>query len=166
MKRVIRNKVFETNSSSSHSFSIMKKRVDDLTPPKTIYFELHVFSWYPEDCDRMDTLQGRANYLYACAVTFDKIEELKNALKQTLKDTNFVFEVFDKEEQWCSYIDHQSQEQACELLNLLIDDSDLLWNYLLDDNTIVNVVGDSFECELPKNEDRINIDWGFYRGVL
>jgi hypothetical protein len=55
----IRQGVFETNSSSTHSICIAKKA--ELNIPKHVYFDFGEFGW---ECDTLRSLSKKASYLY------------------------------------------------------------------------------------------------------
>lgn len=73
MKRQIRNSVFETNSSSTHSIAISKKPV---VIGKFIKFNIGEFGW-ENDC--VDT----ADYLYTAIL--DQDDDVRNDLLDRLK---------------------------------------------------------------------------------
>lgn len=146
MKRIIRKNTFETNSSSSHSFSICIKD-KKISHPKDINFEAHEFHNYPVDGDNMSSIQGRANYLYSIAVQRFKEDELKEALQKALPNTKLKFEHEYREIENTYLINHQAQYEASGLLDKVLEDSVLLINYLLDDETEILITGDyDYSC--------------------
>lgn len=141
MKRIIRKNTFETNSSSSHSFSICIKD-KKISHPKEINFEAHEFHDYPFDGDDMSSMQGRANYLYSIAIQRFMENKLKEALQKALPNTKLKFEHESREIKNTYLINHQAQYEASDILDKVLEDSTLLTNYLLDDETEVLITSD------------------------
>lgn len=174
MKRVVRSNVFETNSSSSHSFSI-RKEILDLHYPRVIHFELGEFYW---DTDEdMNSFTGRCNYLYTCAYDFEYLEEFKKMIKKIMpKKTPDGFKVridyedekdgFDNSKpEWSSHIDHQSVDQAHKMIHDLLLDENLFKNFLFDDETQALIDNDnSYSIEELIKKDRYYVDWSVAYG--
>ena len=77
MKFTIRNSVFETNSSSMHSFSWVNRfEPDKLIIPNFITFKTEDFDWSSE----LEGIELKANYLYTAAVNTGKREEFEEAI--------------------------------------------------------------------------------------
>ena len=161
MKRIIREGVFESNSSSSHSISIMKEP-QEYVYPEEIHFEIHEFHDYPWDDDDMSSLEGRANYLYACAIAHKMENEFKKIMNEMLPSTRLIFdnlETYDDEDDdfWSRYLINQAvYEDVGDLLYVLMQDEILLLNYLLDDTTEVALGRDGSEW-VTGGEDRFVI---------
>lgn len=98
----IRNSVFETNSSSTHTLVIRNKSIDDYLP-----YGKHIkIQWIDtDDYQILETLQEKLSYLishianklkYSCNNYEDLIEELnENYEYNRIKE--FIFNTFDKE---------------------------------------------------------------------
>lgn len=109
----IRNNVFETNSSSTHSISISKDSegiLDTIVPDDdgTIIFHGGEFGW---EWERYNDPMTKANYLavYLCCVKDD--EHNKEFFERVIKDHTGAKEIiFDVS----GYIDHQSHSTAVD----------------------------------------------------
>lgn len=134
MKRQIRNSVFETNSSSTHSIAISKKKP---VIGKYIHFRIGEFGW-ENDC--VDT----ADYLYTAILEQDDREDLLDGLKNILDNYSIEYEF--EEPMWhdssiddgkwleYGYIDHSDETR--ELIFALLNDEDLLMRYLFGDSSV------------------------------
>lgn len=123
----IRKGIFETNSSSSHSFVKAKnvERTVDEAKKEEIYLGVGNYGWGYEE---LTSWLGKADYL---AVEASKDELKKNKLLKTLnlKYPNCTFKIMgdgvaDYEERSklnCGYIDHQSRGEIWEELNSIED---------------------------------------------
>lgn len=123
-KTVIRNGVFETNSSSTHSICISKSPVD--VKGKTINFHLGEYGW---EYDCVDA----ADYLYTALVLWDgyngnnyidKLKEIldKHGIHYTMQDP--------KTTKWYG-IDHS--EELIDFIEKIMDDEDLLLRCIFGD---------------------------------
>ena len=72
MKRQIRQNVFETNSSSTHSICISKNA--ELTIPKTLHFAFGEFGW---ECDTLDCIAEKASYLYTGLIANNRHNDME-----------------------------------------------------------------------------------------
>lgn len=127
----VRNGVFETNSSSTHSICIPKKHVD-----AGAYVDFHIgeYGWDYDDVDAAD-------YLYTAILCFDDWRELLDRLKEAL-DCHGVSYTFEKPE-WndeCEdylvngWIDHAYDTR--EFVEAVLDDDDLLMRLLFGDSHV------------------------------
>lgn len=134
MKRQIRNSVFETNSSSTHSIAISKAPV---VTGKCINFNIGEFGWENGTADTAD-------YLYTAILEQNNSTELINRLKEIL-DKHQIEYRFEKpryeksaygEYEYLAYgyIDH-SQDLG-EFLDAVLTNEDLLMRYLFGDSTV------------------------------
>lgn len=132
MKKQIRSSVFETNSSSTHSIAISKKKP---VIGKYIHFGIGEFGW-ENDC--VDT----ADYLYTAILEQDESEELLNKLKEILDKYSIEYE-FDK---WLGYgyIDHSYELR--EFMFAILDDEDLLMRYLFGDSMVYTGNDNQDDC--------------------
>ena len=133
MKRQIRNNVFETNSSSTHSIAISKK------PPvigKYIYFGIGEFGWR-NDCVDI------ADYLYTAILEQDERDELLERLKSILNTHSIEYE-FEEPKYWIGdsgnkyldegYIDHSDETR--EFIEAVLSDDDMLMRCLFGDSCV------------------------------
>lgn len=148
MKQIIRQGVFESNSSSSHSISIMTAP-QTVQIPNKIHFSIHTYNHHADD--DMCTVEGRANYLYSIAMWQEEEERFKKVIRRLLGDK--VELIFDDEPDWWGedgddwndrwdLINHQASEEALQLFGRVMVDDTLLLNYLFDDKTEVEICGD------------------------
>ena len=127
----IRNGVFETNSSSTHSIAIPKK-CDKIV--NQVRFGLDEYGW--ENSVVYDT----ASYLYtAIMCAYNEPERIKKLARlTTILNTHGIAYTFEKP-QWETYdsgykvlangyIDHAGE--TCDLVDALLDDEDMLIRYL------------------------------------
>lgn len=79
MKKQIRQGVFETNSSSTHSICIAKDT--ELIIPKELHLEFGEFGW---ECNTLNSLQEKASYLYTGLIA-EKRKEDSDRIIELLK---------------------------------------------------------------------------------
>ena len=85
MKRQIRQRVFETNSSSTHSICIAKNPVLP-EPPDTFEFRCGDFGW---EVDKYSSIREKANYLYTGLGYLEDLNQIRDYIqfiKNTLKE--------------------------------------------------------------------------------
>lgn len=151
MKFTIRNNVFETNSSSMHSFSWVNRfEMDKLTIPNSITFETEDFGWSSE----LRGIELKANYLYTAAVNARKAKEFEEAISLIAEDLGFKYKFLYTLD---NYIDHQSQDEARELIETLLSNHAYLINFLFRDDTDCIITGDCCDDQARKANDRIKI---------
>lgn len=130
----IRNNVFETNSSSTHSICIPKKTNSIVNQ---INFTIGEYGW------ENDTIYDTASYLYTailCGYNYDEAMEKIDKLTNILNRHNIAYK-FEKPKwkydryngtkylSWDSgYLDHAYE--ARELVEALLDDENMLLRYL------------------------------------
>lgn len=134
MKRQIRNNVFETNSSSTHSIAISKKKP---VIGKYIHFGIGEFGWE-------NRCVNTADYLYTAILEQDESEELLNKFKEILDKYSIEYEfeepLWHKSEfdnyKWLEYgyVDHSYELR--EFIFAILDDEDLLMRYLFGDSMV------------------------------
>lgn len=151
MKFTIRHSVFETNSSSMHSFSWVNKfEKDKLTIPDFIVFETEDFDWGSD----LEGIELKANYLYTAAVNSGKKEEFEKAISFIAEDLGFKYKflyTFD------NYIDHQSIDKARKLVDTLLSNYTYLINFLFRDDTDCIITADCCDVEARYSKDRTKI---------
>lgn len=134
MKRQIRNMVFETNSSSTHSIAISKKKP---VVGQHVYFGIGEFGW-KNDC------VNTADYLYTAILEQHEANELITRLKGILDSHSIEYD-FEKPEyetssdgtyKWLEsgYIDHSSETR--EFIFAVLNDEDLLMRCLFGDSHV------------------------------
>ena len=142
MKQIIREGVFETNSSSTHSICIA---VDDslLNEPDFVHFKLGEFGW---DRDRLDTIEAKASYLYT-AIADNYYHENRQAFEAYLKkikkflkenDIECKFdEIVQRNDGYCEcgYIDHGYELKA--FVDLITSSCWRLHRYLFSDKSFI-----------------------------
>lgn len=129
----IRNSVFETNSSSTHSIAISKKNP---VIGKYIHFRIGEFGW-ENDC--VDT----ADYLYTAILEQDESDEMLEQLKNILDSYSIEYKFeepkyIDNEYgyKWLDYgyVDHS--DEAREFIFTILSNEDLLMRYLFGDSNV------------------------------
>lgn len=130
----IRNGVFETNSSSTHSIAISKKPV---MAGKYISFGIGEFGWE-------NGIADTADYLYTAILEQHNPSELLNKLKEILDkhSIEYKFEEPRYEKSYngkyeylaYGYIDHSYE--LGEFLDVILNDEDLLMRYLFGNSTV------------------------------
>lgn len=159
MKITIRKSVFETNSSSMHSFSwktIFDK--SELSIPDRVNFYMENFGWSsPFGISEIEEVEEKACYLYTAAVLSDKVEEFEDAIKAIAEDLGFEYSFKRGEPYEDGYIDHQSWDTAKTLLQLVLVNEINLINFLFRQDTDCVIVGDCSDIEARCGRDRIKV---------
>ena len=129
--KTIRNNVFETNSSSSHSLCISEGTLDDMIYPDEegkIKLVGGEFGWGYEEYN--DALT-KANY---CTVAFlnheSNLEMLKEVIIEHTKCEEVVIlaELYNYRSLYNSYIDHQSIGEAADNIHSKEDLKNFIFN--------------------------------------
>lgn len=150
----VRNGVFETNSSSTHSLCISKKEIVD--KPLHMEFYLGHFGWEESEYDTSD-------YIYTAIIAHDvrhKGDEWLPRLRSFLieNDVTWYFDnPEDMRDEW-GYnfgIDHESE--IFPAIDRLLDDHDMLARALFNKESVVytgndNVDGDAYDKSTVGNE--------------
>ena len=160
----IRNDVFETNSSSSHSFSV-RRDVLELNFPRVIRFQLGEFHDYTDE--DMDSFTGRCNYLYTCAARFDFMEEFKEMIERIMPKevdgfkTKIYYQDYTKHDLE-GLINHQCIDTAEYMIHDLLKDENLFKNFLFDDATDCVIISDCgyYDGIVDKSDNRYVMDDG------
>lgn len=124
--RQIRNNVFETNSSSTHSICISKAPV---TIGKHISFYIGEYGWE-------NACVNTTDYLYTAILCMGDSEELLKRLKNILDNYSIEYEFEEpeyEENQWgkwmsSGYIDHAYETR--DFVNAVLSDEDMLMRCL------------------------------------
>lgn len=128
----IRNNVFETNSSSTHSICIPKKTKSTVNQ---VHFSIGEYGW------ENDTVHDTASYLYTailCGYEYKEAMDKLDKLTEILNKHNIAY-TFEKPKWEISnyngseyldygYLDHAWD--AHELVEALLDNEDMLLRYL------------------------------------
>lgn len=141
--RQIRNGVFETNSSSTHSICISKKPITDIILKRYLYFSLGEYGWGEEEVSPCD-------YLYtAIACDYNNFEKRMYELKETLLNNGILFAF--EEPKWSNdtknrYVLNANIDHSNELIDFLdeiLDDEDKLLRFLLNYDSVVYTGNDN-----------------------
>lgn len=127
----VRQGVFETNSSSTHSICISKKPVD-VSNGAYIDFHMGKFGWF-------DNRVNAADYLYTAIMCLDgddgeRLQRLKDVLDS--HDIRYEFEtpLYDEWGIANGYIDHYDETE--EFVDSVLNDEDLLMRCLFGDSCV------------------------------
>lgn len=145
MKLQIRQNVFETNSSSTHSISISADTdslLDTLIPDKNgdVLLNGGEFGWQEKI---YNDVQSKASYLaiYATDWAYDKKESFTQILKDVIKEQtgckNVIFNFTDYD----SFIDHQSVET--NNYHYLFDNKELLRQFIFNKQSYLKTENDN-----------------------
>ena len=137
MKQSIRNQVFETNSSSIHSLSIMNYSASEYDLDKLTYdIDVGEFGWeHDEYCDPETIL----TYLWTLANTcydFEKAKEYKERLKEWCPNVHFIDYPVDeyngdKYFDCHGYVDHGNDYELDKIFESKQRVADLVFNGLI-----------------------------------
>ncbi|MCM1277155.1 MAG: hypothetical protein NC299_17665 [Lachnospiraceae bacterium] len=160
MKRQIRQCVFETNSSSTHSICISKKPVTEKDIPSFVAFNHGEFGW---EIEKYDGISDRASYLYqaicelCCYDNWAKSRYV-NSLHSTLSKygVECEFDFNDKDEDgWAiGYIDHGDATR--DFVASVMRDEDKLIRYLFGDSVVITGNDNAYDEEcisIPDSKD-------------
>jgi hypothetical protein len=159
MKRLVRNFVFETNSSSAHSVCVHNamELLDTIEPNEDgeIILTGGDFGWSYKDEHHFTDAMTKANYLAVWAKCYARTESAKRTLSDIIKMHTGAEEVkykftgwtsFDDEEEEDvdslpeSYIDHQSQDSS--FFETLFSEPTLMLKYLFNPKSFLTITGD------------------------
>lgn len=113
----IRQSIFETNSSSCHTITIVASDIFNTKLGKDDEGVVHIypgeFGW--EIC-KYDIPDEKASYAYTYAKNYGKKEDLK-LLRKVIEDVTGAKVVFEKTSGYfpTGYIDHQSSDYGAEI---------------------------------------------------
>lgn len=145
-KTVIRNGMFETNSSSVHSICISKKPVENVKGKK-IAFYLGEYGWEYETV-------GTIDYLYTAIMCQNNSEELLDKLKSILDkyEIDYTFQPTERAIGWWG-IDHSGE--TIDFVNAVLEDEDLLLRCLFNDESVVYTGNDNCrdDCDYPHRDE-------------
>lgn len=167
----IRQQVFETNSSSTHSICIAKNA--EITLPKSLHFCFGEFGW---ECDTLYSVSEKASYLYTGLIANGRQTDFDNIVKTLQsKGIEVTFEApiykthtYEHEGQIKSYtstknggyVDHG--DELASLENAICGDEDKLLSYLFSDLSFIITGNDNDDSDIDIN---VNYEYDeFYKG--
>lgn len=172
MTKQIRQGVFETNSSSTHSICIAKDA--ELTIPKSLHFEFGEFGW---ECNTLQSIGEKASYLYTGLIANNRKEDSDNII-QLLKDKGIEVTVEEPIYENNSYTDSEGKlveyvsatntgyvdhsDRMTPFLNAICGDEGKLMRYLFSDLSFVLTSNDN-----GGDDVRINVSYpndNYYKG--
>lgn len=172
MKRQIRKKVYETNSSSTHAICIVK---DGYELKDHVDFHTGEYGW---ECEEYVDLNDKASYLITAILSMDKeyADEKLEKLKSILDENKITYTIPELDvKSWeygskkCYYYDIEDNyinhvEELKTWLEDLLSDSDKLFRYLFGDSIIItgNDNDDSYRDRMLIAEGEESTDWGTY----
>lgn len=172
MKTKIRQGVWETNSSSTHSICIAKDT--EINLPSEIKFEFGEFGW---ECDTLSSIHEKASYLYTGLIANDRQEDFDNIVK-TLESKGIEVEFEEaisedrsytnsegktEEYKWwknAGYVDHSNELSS--FLDDICSDENKLLNYLFSYLSFIITSNDN-----GGDEPEINVNYphdSYYKG--
>lgn len=142
MKQV-RQGVFETNSSSTHSICIAKNATLEL--PKELHFNLGEFGW---ECGTLGDLHTKASYLYTGFENNGRMDDF-NKIVQLLAAKGIEVTVVPKEEGDWYYVDHA--DELGEFLDAICADENKLINFLFSPLSFIITGNDNDDEDVAVN---------------
>lgn len=168
----IRQSVFETNSSSTHSICIAKNVELDI--PKTLQFKFGEFGW---ECDTLNSTYEKASYLYTGLYANSRKGDIAK-IKQLLEDNEIEVSFEEpivrmrsytnsegklEEYESCDnsgYVDHSYD--LADFLDAVCENKETLFNYLFSPLSFIITGNDNDD-----NDVDINVSYEhdeFYKG--
>lgn len=142
--RQVRNMVFETNSSSTHSVCITKNRRSEMTYPEKILVRCQDFGWEER---KLDTPEDKAAYLYAAMLSLydrNEVEAAKNKIYTILGDVGVECdfeqaEYYGKSTSWCknACVDHAYEDSLPQFVESVLRSPGRLLRFLFSDESFV-----------------------------
>lgn len=137
--RTIRQSVFETNSSSCHSFSITDERkFEPKDYPRIRVLGSGEYGWYGPDIDTPDELLEYALVAGTYCFPDGGVRRRLPAIEEYFKAHGLILE-FDFDGDPSGYIDHQSspwEDADSRRIGQLIDDPEGLFNFVFSASVI------------------------------
>lgn len=168
MLKQIRQRVFETNSSSTHSICVAKNCLIEL--PESIHFEFGEFGW---EWDTLDSLYSKASYLYTGLMScdreedFNKIVSILESKGITVTKEKPVWKQYTYEDsEGRSYIDNggyvDHSDELKEFLDFICENEDNLMNFLFSPLSFIRTGNDNQDGDISIN---VNYSYDeFYKG--
>lgn len=146
----IRQGVFETNSSSTHSICIAKDVDPEL--PKRIAFRFGEFGW---ECDTLRSEHEKASYLYTGLFHVGRVEGFKK-ISETLKSKGIEVTaeepIYKDDSKWAEnsgYVDHG--DELGPFLDDVCSDEGKLLRFLFSDLSFIITGNDNDEEDVDIN---------------
>ena len=154
--KTIRRRVFETNSSSTHSICVTSTTLLDQKKDH-IDFTLNDFGW---EYDKLNTPYEKAAYLYTGIVCNDLQDALLPKLKQFLdrKEMSYSFE--NPIQNDFEYIDHC--DEVDDIVKEICSDEDKLMKYLFSSESFILTGNDNGSSDVDINVEYPHEE--FYKG--
>lgn len=137
----IRNNVFETNSSSTHSICISRAQAK-IPVGQTVHFRTGEYGW------ENDTVYDTASYLYTGIMNNDGAEENLKKLEEMLDEMGVKCDFRPRgKTRWggdYGYVDHSYE--LIPFIHAVLSSKDLLARYLFG-NSFINTGNDNQDCE-------------------
>lgn len=159
MKKIIRSRTFETNSSSSHSLCLSEQQDFKFNEPKELEIKFGEFGW---GYDVLTDPELKLSYLFTAAQylngwedisSIKYIKEFRDKLQHMLDGTNVYLSDIDESimynnELGCpfGYIDHQSVGEdyaSGEVYYYALESTENLLNYLFNNEVQVIIDNDN-----------------------
>lgn len=150
MKKQIRQNVFETNSSSTHSICIAKNA--ELIIPKKLHFSFGEFGW---EYDTLNSAGRKADYLYTGLFANERISDIKKVgeiLKAKGIDISFEKATYKKGSTYSynsGYIDHSNELN--EFLDAVCDNEETLFQFLFSPLSFIITGNDNSDMDVDIN---------------
>lgn len=168
MKKQIRQGVFETNSSSTHSICIAKDV--NIETPSSIHFEFGEFGW---ECNTLYSTEEKASYLYTGLMgnerekDFEKIVAIlkSEGIEVTFEEPvykKYTFEGNDGTEYIDNggYVDHS--DEMTDFLDAICEDEGKLMRYLFSDLSFIITGNDNDDEDVDINVEYAHDE--YYKG--
>lgn len=153
MKKQIRQGVFETNSSSTHSICIAKK--SELIIPEKLHFEFGEFGW---GYSTLKSTQEKASYLYTGLMDNDRGNDFARIL-DILKQKEIEV-TFDEQGDNNGYVDHS--DELGEFHNAIMDDVTKLMRFLFSPFSFIITGNDNDDTDI---DIKVSYEYdGYYKG--
>lgn len=145
--KTIRNNVFETNSSSMHSFTIADTPIGDNAGVTLEFYANGEYGWGGDTVNTPDTLLDYAGVAFSCIVESKK--EWNQAVKNVIKyfktrGVTIINKVsYDAKDEWNhvpGYIDHQSgpwEDDECQEIANMFYNPETLYNFVFGNSEII-----------------------------
>lgn len=145
MKQVRQN-VFETNSSSTHSICIAKNQLVEF--PEKIIFEGGEFGW---EIDTLDTIQEKTSYLYTGFYANDRLNDFQKVVS-LLKLKGIEIDLIEiPKGSYNYYIDHS--DELNDFLTMILKNEENLMSFLFSPLSFILTGNDNCECDVNINVD-------------
>lgn len=157
----IRQNVFETNSSSTHSICIAKNA--ELTMPKELHFDFGEFGW---ECDTLRSVGEKSSYLYTGLIAnkrkddADKIIQLlkHKGIEVTAEEPIYENRSYTNSEgklveytssENTGYVDHSNELGG--FLDAIVSDEEKLLRFLFSDLSFIITGNDNEDSDVDIN---------------